>query len=62
MVWVKASERLPDKKECDLSKDKGIIFANIKRVALMYVFLSVTPNIPALIRNNLEDWEWLDKN
>lgn len=59
--WVKASERLPEKKTDDLSKDKGIIFANIKRTAIMYVFLSITPNIPAMLQNDLNGWQWLEE-
>ncbi len=62
MEWIKCSEGLPDKRTDDLSKDKGIIFANTKRTALMYVFMSITPNIPAMLQNDLEGWEWIDES
>ncbi len=61
-VWVKASERLPEKKTDDLAKDKPVIFANIERIAIMYVHLSITPNIPFLLNNALSNWEWLDES
>lgn len=62
MKWITVADELPVKKTDDLSKDKGIIFVNKKRTAIMYVFLSITPNIPSLLQNDLKGWEWLDES
>jgi hypothetical protein len=55
--WVKASERLPEKKTNCIENDKPIIFANTKKATVMYVMQSITPNIPALLQNDLNGWD-----
>lgn len=58
MKWIKASERLPDKKNVL----EVIVFRNIKsKSQLIPLCFEITPNIPALL-NDVSKWEWLDES